>query len=130
MPYSGNSWQQLLVGLFEVVQRRGAAISPIAVSGQRRHLSGYATPQEMTAYLLHPGGQKLLICVEEELGLSRCHTEFSWNVLRDYGNISSATILFILQEWLTKKRMNPGDYGLVAGFGPGFSSEFLLLQWT
>ncbi len=88
------------------------------------------TPQEMTAYLLHPGGQKLLTSVEEELGLSRCHTEFSWDVLRDYGNISSATILFILQEWLTKRRMNPGDYGLMAGFGPGFSSELLLLQWT
>ncbi len=88
------------------------------------------TPQEMAAYLLHPGGQKLLVCIEEELGLQRCHTKFSWDVLRDYGNISSATILFILQEWLTKKQMNPGDYGLVAGFGPGFSSEFLLLQWT
>ncbi|HEV1993346.1 MAG TPA: type III polyketide synthase [Candidatus Acidoferrum sp.] len=88
------------------------------------------TPQEMTAYLLHPGGQKLLICIEEELGLRRCHTEFSWDVLRDYGNISSATILFILQEWLTKKKMKPGDYGLMAGFGPGFSMELLLLQWT
>jgi alkylresorcinol/alkylpyrone synthase len=88
------------------------------------------TPQEMAAYLLHPGGQKLLVCIEEELGLQRCHTKFSWDVLRDYGNISSATILFILQEWLTKKQMNPGDYGLVAGFGPGFSSELLLLQWT
>ncbi len=88
------------------------------------------TPQAMAAFLLHPGGQKLLTCVEEELGLRRCHTEFSWDVLRDYGNISSATILFILQEWLTKKRMNPGDYGLMAGFGPGFSSELLLLQWT
>jgi alkylresorcinol/alkylpyrone synthase len=88
------------------------------------------TPQEMAAYLLHPGGQKLLVCIEEELGLQRCHTEFSWDVLRDYGNLSSATILFILQEWLTKKQMNPGDYGLVAGFGPGFSSELLLLQWT
>jgi len=88
------------------------------------------TPAEMTAYLLHPGGQKLLVCIEEELGLQRCHTKFSWDILRDYGNISSATILFILQEWLTKKQMNPGDYGLVAGFGPGFSSEFLLLQWT
>jgi predicted naringenin-chalcone synthase len=88
------------------------------------------TPGEMTAYLLHPGGQKLLVCIEEELGLQRCHTKFSWDVLREYGNISSATILFILQEWLTKKQMKPGDYGLVAGFGPGFSSEFLLLQWT
>jgi alkylresorcinol/alkylpyrone synthase len=88
------------------------------------------TPREMSAYLLHPGGQKLLLCIEEELGLLRTHTEFSWDVLRDYGNISSVTILFILQEWLTKRQMNPGEYGLVAGFGPGFSSELLLLQWV
>jgi alkylresorcinol/alkylpyrone synthase len=88
------------------------------------------TPQEMSAYLLHPGGQKLLLCIEEELGLRRSHTEFSWDVLRDYGNISSVTILFILQEWLTKKQMNAGEYGLMAGFGPGFSSELLLLQWA
>jgi len=88
------------------------------------------TPQQMAAYMLHPGGQKLLVCIEEELGLQRCLTKFSWDVLREYGNISSATVLFILQEWLTKKKMKPGDYGLLAGFGPGFSSEFLLLQWT
>ncbi|HYL11347.1 MAG TPA: 3-oxoacyl-[acyl-carrier-protein] synthase III C-terminal domain-containing protein [Candidatus Acidoferrales bacterium] len=92
----------------------------------RNHL----TPREMAAYLLHPGGQKLLTCIEEELDLQRSETEFSWDVLRDYGNISSATILFILQEWLTKRKMNAGDYGLMAGFGPGFSSELLLLQWT
>ena len=54
----------------------------------------------------------------------------SWNVLSNVGNLSSATILFILQEWLEKKPLNAGDYALAAAFGPGFSAEFLLLQWA
>ena len=85
---------------------------------------------QITAFILHPGGQKLLSYVEEQLGLCRCDTQFSWDVLTQYGNLSSATILFILHEWLTKRTMAPGEFGLAAAFGPGFSAELLLLQWT
>jgi len=84
---------------------------------------------QIAAFILHPGGQKLLSFVEEELGLSRADTQFSWDVLGDYGNLSSATVLFILHEWLTKREMRQGDYGLAVAFGPGFSAELLLLQW-
>jgi alkylresorcinol/alkylpyrone synthase len=83
----------------------------------------------IAAFLLHPGGQKLLAYLEEELALSRADTQISWDVLKDYGNLSSATILFILQEWLLKKEMQRGDYGLAIAFGPGFTAELLLLQW-
>jgi alkylresorcinol/alkylpyrone synthase len=88
------------------------------------------TRESIAAYILHPGGQKLLSYVEEQLGLCRCDTQFSWDVLRDYGNLSSATILFILHEWVTKKTMSRGAYGIAAAFGPGFSAEMLLLQWS
>jgi alkylresorcinol/alkylpyrone synthase len=84
----------------------------------------------MAAFILHPGGHKLLSYIEEQLGLCRCDTQLSWDVLGQYGNLSSATILFILDAWLTTKTMAPGDYGLAAAFGPGFSAELLLLQWT
>jgi len=40
------------------------------------------------------------------------------------------TILFILQEWLEKRPLKSGEYALAAAFGPGFSAEFLLLQWA
>ena len=94
-------------------------------------LSGYGLrQQDINAFVLHPGGQKLLLFIEEELGLPRSMTQYSWDVLRDYGNLSSASVLFVLQEWMTKARMSPGDYGLLVGFGPGFSAEMLLLQWT
>jgi Predicted naringenin-chalcone synthase len=88
------------------------------------------TREAIAAFILHPGGQKLLSYVEEQLGLCRCDTQFSWDVLGQYGNLSSATILFILHEWLTKKTMTGGEYGLAAAFGPGFSAELLLLQWS
>lgn len=85
--------------------------------------------KHMAAFLLHPGGQKLLAYIEEELGLTRESTQPSWDVLRNYGNLSSASVLFVLREWLTKRRLRSGDYGLLAAFGPGFSAEMLLLQW-
>jgi len=88
------------------------------------------TRKDIKGWILHPGGARLLGNVEKELGLCKCDTEPSWNVLSQVGNLSSATILFILQEWLEKRPLNPGDYALAAAFGPGFSAEFLLLQWA
>lgn len=88
------------------------------------------TRNEMSTFLLHPGGQKLLSYIEQELGLNRMDTRLSWDVLGEYGNLSSATILFILDACLKTRRMRPGDYGLAAAFGPGFSAELLLLRWT
>jgi alkylresorcinol/alkylpyrone synthase len=88
------------------------------------------TRNDMKAWVLHPGGQKLLAYLQQELGLGDGQTEPSWNVLRDYGNLSSASVLFVLHEWLARGEMRAGDRGLLAAFGPGFSAEMLLLQWT
>jgi alkylresorcinol/alkylpyrone synthase len=86
--------------------------------------------EEIKGWILHPGGARLLGNVETELGLCKCDTQPSWDILGNVGNLSSATILFILQEWLEKRPLNPGEYALAAAFGPGFSAEFLLLQWN
>jgi alkylresorcinol/alkylpyrone synthase len=88
------------------------------------------TQQDIKGWILHPGGARLLGNVEIALGLKKSETQPSWDVLANVGNLSSATILFILQEWLEKRPLNPGDIALAAAFGPGFSAEFLLLQWT
>jgi alkylresorcinol/alkylpyrone synthase len=85
--------------------------------------------EDVSAFLLHPGGQKLLSYMQAELGLSREDTEVSWDILRRYGNLSSASVLFILNEWLVQKEMPSGSYGLVMAFGPGFTAEMLLIQW-
>lgn len=87
------------------------------------------TREDLSAFLLHPGGQKLLSFMEAELELTRSDTEISWDVLRRFGNLSSASVLFILQEWLARREMPPGSYGLLMAFGPGFTAEMILLQW-
>jgi alkylresorcinol/alkylpyrone synthase len=84
---------------------------------------------DLSAFLLHPGGQKLLSFMEAELGLTRADTEISWDVLRRFGNLSSASVLFILQEWMMRREMPSESYGLLMAFGPGFTAEMILLQW-
>ncbi len=86
--------------------------------------------EDIKGWILHPGGARLLGNIEAELGLCKCDTQPSWDILANFGNLSSATILFILQEWLEKRPLQAGEYAMAAAFGPGFSAEFLLLQWT
>lgn len=85
---------------------------------------------ELSCFVLHPGGRKILAFAEEELGLRRDDTQPSWDVLRDFGNQSSASVLFVLHEWLTKRQPADGAHGVLAAFGPGLSTEMLLLEWS
>jgi alkylresorcinol/alkylpyrone synthase len=109
---------------------------PELIGGQIKELvDGFLTRHGKTradikGWILHPGGARLLGNIEKELGLTSADTQPSWDILGNVGNLSSATILFILQEWLDKRPLKPGDYAFAAAFGPGFSAEFLLLQWT
>jgi len=98
----------------------------VRVLTDRRGLSR----QQLGAFVLHPGGRKILAFIEEELGLTRDDTQPSWDVLRSYGNQSSASVLFVLHEWLTKRRTPSETHGILAAFGPGLSTEMLLLQWS
>lgn len=77
---------------------------------------------------LHPGGRRILEDLDADLGLAGM-TEPSWNVLRDYGNLSSATVLFVLDEVLRRQPPPMFSPGLLAAFGPGFSAELSLLRW-
>lgn len=78
-------------------------------------------------FLLHPGGKKVIDAYEEALSLSPDKTSHSRKVLREYGNLSSVTVLFLLKEMLDQAR--EGELGLMAALGPGFSLEQLLLRW-
>lgn len=77
---------------------------------------------------LHPGGRRILEDLDADLGLAGL-TEPSWNVLRDYGNLSSATVLFVLDEVMRRQAPPIGSYGLLAAFGPGFTAELSLMRW-
>ena len=84
---------------------------------------------DISHFLLHPGGRRVLEGLVECLGITPEHATVSKAILRDYGNLSSASVLCILDRFLTTEQTRPGDLGLLLAFGPGFSAESLLLQW-
>src|SRR5271170_5606929 len=111
----------------DVPEMIGAEIKGLVHGFLERHGK---TRQDIKGWILHPGGARLLGNVEQQLGLCKCDTQPSWDILGNVGNLSSATILFILQEWLEKRPLKAGEHAMAAAFGPGFSAEFLLLQWN
>lgn len=82
---------------------------------------------QVSHWVCHPGGPKILEAVQQALGLPQEALAASWKTLSEVGNVSSASVLFVLQEAL--KAGTPGDYGLMISIGPGFSSELVLLRW-
>jgi alkylresorcinol/alkylpyrone synthase len=81
--------------------------------------------KDLSFFVLHPGGRRVLEALEGSLVIDRTLTAASWDVLREYGNQSSASVLFVLGE--TLKREVPRGYGLLAAFGPGITVELALL---
>jgi len=78
--------------------------------------------------IFHPGGKKIIQIVEELFGQLGKNIDETKEVLRLYGNMSSATVLYVLERIMDKKPM-PGEKGLMLSFGPGFSAQRILLQW-
>ncbi len=82
---------------------------------------------------VHPGGPRILSAVEKSLGLDKEQLQTSHSVLRQYGNMSSPTVLFILNEFMVQlaesSRRKPG-YCLLLAFGPGLVAEIALIQTT
>ncbi len=79
-------------------------------------------------YVAHPGGAKVLTAYVESLGLSERHLASAYEILRDYGNMSSVSVLFVLEKFLASQPSG-GDYGLMMALGPGFSAEQVLFRW-
>jgi alkylresorcinol/alkylpyrone synthase len=80
-------------------------------------------------WVLHTGGPKILEATAEALGLQNGELEVSWQCLRRTGNLSSASVLVVLEEVMKNRRPTPGTLGLLAAMGPGFCAEFVLLEW-
>lgn len=85
--------------------------------------------QDVAHWGVHPGSAKIVDYVQERLGLSDAQVESAHAVLREYGNMSSATILFVLEHIQRCSSPAPGDYGVLMAFGPGLTMESLLVQW-
>ena len=79
--------------------------------------------------LLHPGGAKVLTRYRSALAVSDQDLYWPRETMRRYGNQSSASVLFMLNDLLEEQRPAPGDVGLMLAMGPGFAAEMLSLAW-
>ena len=86
------------------------------------------TIEDINHLVFHPGGKKIVQMVEQLFGELGKDLNATKGVLRDYGNMSSATVLYVLDEILSNP-IEAGEHGLMLSFGPGFSAQRILLKW-
>jgi alkylresorcinol/alkylpyrone synthase len=87
------------------------------------------TRKDIGCWLMHTGGPKVLEATEDALEISREATQVSWDCLRRVGNLSSASVLMVLEEVMLNRRPAPGTWSVLAAMGPGFCAELVLLRW-
>ncbi len=87
------------------------------------------TRADVSHWGIHPGSTKIVDYLARELALRDEDVQVSHDVLAEYGNMSSATILFVLERIITTRRPSPGDIGLLMAFGPGLTVEAALVRW-
>jgi 3,5-dihydroxyphenylacetyl-CoA synthase len=80
-------------------------------------------------WVAHPGGSKILDTVQKALGLADADLRFARTVLRNYGNMSSPTVMFVLDDVSRNGDPRPGDWGVMTALGPGMAAEAALLRW-
>lgn len=87
------------------------------------------TERDVRFWVLHSAGRRVIERAQLALGLADEQLDYSRAVLRRFGNMSSATVLFVLDEVLRRGAPRPGDRGLMIALGPGFAAEGALLAW-
>jgi alkylresorcinol/alkylpyrone synthase len=85
--------------------------------------------RDIRHWVAHTGGPKVIEAFREALDLPEGALERSYRSLREVGNLSSASVLFVLADHLEAGQARPGDLGLLAAMGPGFAAELVLLRW-
>jgi predicted naringenin-chalcone synthase len=84
---------------------------------------------DIAHWVLHSAGRRVLDRARDLLDLSDAQMAHARAVLREHGNMSSATILFVLERLLRLEPSVPGQWGLMIGLGPGFAAEGALIRW-
>lgn len=87
------------------------------------------TRRDITHWVAHTGGPKVLTAFEQALKLPPHALRRSWASLREVGNLSSASVLHVLGELLDSGETKHGERGLMMAMGPGFCGELVLLEW-
>ena len=106
---------------------------PAAVKDIRKDVDEFLAAHELEfadidRYIVHPGGPKILEAFEQTLELPVNALAPSWKSLREAGNVSSASVLMILEDTMAQP-VPRGSYGLVIAVGPGFHCELVLIRW-
>ena len=80
-------------------------------------------------WVAHPGGRKVIDNVQKHFGMTDAQLRFSRAVLRNYGNMSAPTVMFVLDEVVRNGDPRPDDWGVMIALGPGMAAEVALLKW-
>jgi alkylresorcinol/alkylpyrone synthase len=113
-------------------------LSPEVPEMVRKHLAGDVDAfldeaglrrSDIGSWIIHTGGPKVLEATQEALDLEAGALDISWKCLRKTGNLSSASVLVVLEEFMNAHRPAPESWSVLAAMGPGFCSELLLLKW-
>jgi alkylresorcinol/alkylpyrone synthase len=113
-------------------------LSPAVPEMVYQHLSGDVdrflaahglVKNDIHSWIMHTGGPKVLTATAEVLGLAPGALDVSWEVLREVGNLSSASVLVVLERYMSERRPPKASHSILAAMGPGFCAELVLLQW-
>jgi alkylresorcinol/alkylpyrone synthase len=111
-----------------------AEVPDMVVRHLRRDVDAFLRDQglglgDIASFVCHPGGPKVLEAMERALELPPDALELTWRSLREVGNLSSTSVLLVLERTMSERRPPAGSYGLLLAMGPGFCSELVLLRW-
>ncbi len=88
----------------------------------------HLTLPDISAFIFHPGGRKVIEAYQHALSLHDGQLCLATEILRDYGNMSSVTVLFVLERFLQQHVADRKGFGLISALGPGFCSESMLIR--
>ena len=118
------SWDIGDAGFIMKLSKRVPVLIKKNIDSFTRHLIKGKCSFEESLWAIHPGGKSIINAIETACNLSPSQTSSSWDVLKRYGNMSSATFLFVLENSLKAK----SKWTIGIGFGPGLSFEGILLK--
>jgi len=106
----------------------------IAAEGLGALVDSFLRPLGLTRYaidhwILHPGGRRILECMQSALELPAQEVSVSYDMLATHGNVGTPSIFYVLAETIRSRKPSPGDRGLMVTVGPGVTVGLLLLSW-
>ncbi len=123
-------WDVTSTGLRIVLD---AGVPEVVGTYLRGDVDGFLAGHDLTRadidwWVCHPGGPKVLEAMQESLGVPRAALELTWDSLARIGNLSSSSVLHVLEDTLRDRPPRPGSWGMILALGPGFCSELVLVR--